>query len=254
VASSTVDIERAGRVAVVRLARPHRANAVNVQMLLDLRDALGELEADDAVRVLVVTGAGRHFCGGWDLTETAPVPVGLDINTCFGLVTKPLIAALNGSAMGGGCEIALACDVRFAAAHASIGLPEIKFGELPAAGGTVRLARIVGASSAKRMILTGEPLTAEQAHRIGLVDTVSLQDVLSDALELATTIAARALYATRAAKLLVDHSADRDQASALAYEKQVVATMASPEQRAAARQDAVQGNGTYARIFASEPA
>jgi hypothetical protein len=162
---ATVQSEQTGRVAVVRFARPERANAVNVQMLLDLRDALSELEADDEVRVVVVTGAGRHFCGGWDLTETAPVPPGLDINTCFGLVTKPLIAALNGGAMDGDCEIALACDYRFAAAHATIGLPEIMFRELPAAGGTVRLSRVVGPSAAKRLILTGEPLTAEQAHR-----------------------------------------------------------------------------------------
>lgn len=250
----TVETERIGRVAVVRLARPERANAVNVQMLLELRDVLGDLEADDDVRVLVVTGAGRHFCSGWDLTETAPVPPGLDINTCFGLVTKPVVAALNGAAMGGGCEIALACDYRLAVTHAAIGLPEIRFGELPAAGGTVRLARVVGASTAKRMILSGEPLTAEQAHGAGLVDVLCPDDVLVDALDLASTIASRALYATRVAKLLVDRSADLDEGTALAYEKQVVATMATPQQRAAARDEAVRTNATYARIFAEEPA
>jgi len=254
VGRSTVQTERVGRVAVVRLARPERANAVNIQMLLDLRDVLGELEGDDEVRALVLTGAGRQFCGGWDLTETAPVPPGLDINTCFGLVSKPLLAALNGAAMGGGCEMALACDYRFAATHSMIGLPEIKFGELPAAGGTVRLARVVGASAAKRLIFTGEPLTAEQALRAGLVDVVCPGDVLADALELAATIASRALYATRAAKLLVDRSAHLDEGAALAYERQVVATMASPEQRSAAREEAVRDNSTYARIFAGDPA
>lgn len=236
--------------AVVTLDRPARANALDVALLLELQATLQQVQSDDRVQVVVLTGAGRHFSAGWDLTETAAVPAGAGFNDSLGAVTKPLVAAVNGAAMGGGCEIALACDFRFASGNATFGLPEIRFGELPAGGGTARLARVVGASRAKRLIMIGEPLDAEQAREIGLVDEVCAPaELMGEVLHFAGRLAERAPYALRAAKLLVDRSVESDLAVALAHEQQVTAAMATGAERAEARAQAAQQSGTYSRIF-----
>ena len=177
----TVLVERRGAIALLTLNRPDQANALDATMLAELADAESTLAGDESVRVLVVTGAGRHFCGGVDLRAAAiesPWKPGVHIG--FDLLSQPIICAINGSARGGRCEIALACDFRIMAATATIGLPEAQFGALPYGGGTARLARIVGVSAAKRMIMTGEPLDSAGALRIGLIDEIAEpQDVLS---------------------------------------------------------------------------
>lgn len=246
----TISLARHGATAVIALDRPQRANTLNVALLLELQTTLQRLQSDDQVRVVVLTGAGRHFCGGWDLTETTAVPDGAGFNTSLGAVSKPLIAAVNGAAMGGGCEIALACDFRLASDDATLALPEIRFGELPAGGGTARLAGVVGTSIAKRLIMTGEALTAEQARQVGLVDsTYPAAELMSQVLQFAGRLAERAPYAVRAAKQLIDRSVETDLATALVHEQHVTAAMATPQQRADARAHAAQSSGTYSRIF-----
>ena len=250
---ATVLVEQRGHVAIVTLNRPERANTIDDVLQQDLREAMVRLANDRSTRAIVVTGAGRHFCGGADLRATRNGPAfvpGYSID--FDWVPQPVIAAINGAAMGGGCEIALACDVRIIATTASIGLPEIRFGELPAGGGTARLPRVVGLSNAKRLIMTGEAVDAGQALAMGLVDEVAEpEDLLTAALRLAETLAARAPYAVRAAKFLLNRALDTELAPAMALELRVVATMATADERAEARAEAAAGTETYAKIFSA---
>jgi enoyl-CoA hydratase len=245
----TIEISRKGAVATLLLNRPARANTLTAELMNELHEAQGQLERDADVRAVIVSGAGSNFCGGRDLQDSEnPAPgVALD----FALLGKPVIAALNGAALGGGCELALACDFRLASSSASIGLPEIRFGELPAGGGTARLARVVGLSTAKRLMMTGVLVPAHEALKIGLVDSVhEPDDLLPAAHELADKLAAAEPYAIRAAKLLLDRSIETDLSTALAFERQVTLTMATPAERHEARMRAAASNPTYARIFA----
>ncbi len=251
----TVLVERRGATAVLTLNRPHAANAINAAMFDELAAAERALAADGEVRAVVVTGAGRHFCGGVDLSAAmteSPWKPGVRLG--FDLIPQPIVAAINGAAMGGGCEQALACDFRIMASTATIGLPEVQFGELPLGGGTARLARIVGVSVAKRMIMLGEPLDASSALACGLVDQVVEPDeVLPAALALADRLAELAPYAVQLAKRLIDRSVETDLAAALAAERQMVPSMATREQRAEARRRAAERSAVYARLFKPDP-
>jgi enoyl-CoA hydratase/carnithine racemase len=161
-----------------------------------------------------------------------------------------VIAAINGPALGGGCELALTCDFRIMAADATIGLPEIRFGALPRGGGTARLPRLVGLSPAKRMIMTGEPLTATRALQIGLVDEVCEPGALTARVhDLASRLARAPDYALRTAKHLLDSAMTSDLPVALAREREVTRTMATREQRREARRLAAAREPAYARIF-----
>lgn len=252
---SPVLVERVGAVAVVTLHRAERANAITARMLAELAAVERAIAADDGVRAVVLTGAGRHFCAGVDLEEAqreSPWRPGVRIG--FDLVPQPVIAAVNGAAMGGGCELALACDLRIVADTARLGLPEVQFGELPLGGGTARLARLVGPSRAKRMILTGEAIDAATAERWGLADeVVPVDDVVPAALAMAERIAAHAPYAVRLGKLLVDRSVDSDLASALDLERRLVPGMASAAEREHARREAAERSPVYRRLFGERP-
>lgn len=250
----TVLVEHHGPVAVLTLNRPTAANAIDPAMFAELAAAERSLAADASVRAVVVTGAGRHFCAGVDLSAaTTESPWKPGVRLGFDLIPQPIVAAINGAAMGGGCEQALACDFRIMAATARIGLPEIQFGELPLGGGTARLARIVGVSMAKRMIMLGQPLDAPAALACGLVDeVVEPPDLLPAALALAAQLAELAPYAVQLAKHLVDRSVETDLAAALELERRMVPTMATSEQRAEARRAAALRSPVYARLFAAD--
>jgi enoyl-CoA hydratase len=201
-------VDRDGAVAVVTINRPKVLNALNSSTLDELRHAALDLKRDDSVRVVILTGAGeKAFVAGADINELAvQTPVSgrdlalaaqhvLDLIENLG---KPVIAAINGFALGGGCELAMACTLRLAADTARLGQPEINLGLLPGYAGTQRLPRLVGKGRAMEMILTGAPITAAEAERIGLVNrVVPAGQLMAAARTLAATLAAQAPVAMR---------------------------------------------------------
>lgn len=203
--------ERRGQVGVITLNRPEALNAVNAALAQLVGAALEELAADPALRVGVITGAGRAFCAGMDLKAfAAGESVAVPDHPEWGFagltghyVSKPLIAAVNGVAMGGGAEIALACDLAVMSADAWLGLPEVARGLVPAAGGAVRLPRLIPRRFALEAMLTGDPIDAERALALGLVNrVVPAGHVLESAVELAERIAGNAPLAVQATKRL----------------------------------------------------
>lgn len=206
-----------GPVTTITLDRPEAANALDRTTLYALREAIWGIETDLDVRAVIVTGAGdRAFCAGADLKERATMSVDevrdyittiRDTITSVERLPQPVIAAINGSAFGGGCELALACDVRVMAEGAWIGLTETGLGIIPGGGGTQRLPRIVGRARALEMIATARRIDADEALRIGLVNEV-VPDVGLRARELADIVAANAPVAVRAAKEAVIRGSD----------------------------------------------
>jgi enoyl-CoA hydratase len=204
-------------VATVTIDREGALNALNVETLTELRDRLRELADDNDVRVVVVTGAGeKAFVAGADIKYMSALEpeqakawgaLGHDAARLLETMPKPAIAAINGFALGGGCELALACDVRYASSRAKLGQPEINLGIVPGWGGTQRLARVCGVGVAKELILTGRTIDAEEALRIGLVTAIA-DPVLDKALETARELAAKSPVALALAKRLVNLAPD----------------------------------------------
>ncbi|GIW72130.1 MAG: enoyl-CoA hydratase [Planctomycetota bacterium] len=204
-------VEDHGPVRRITINRPEKLNALNRQVLLELRRAFEEADAEAAVRAVILTGAGeRAFVAGADIAELARLgPEGAKEQTLLGqrilrqieMMNKPVIAAINGYALGGGCELALACHLRVAAATAKIGLPEVKLGLIPGYGGTQRLPRLIGGARALELILQGEPIGADKALQWGLVNRVapSAAETVRVAEELLRPILARAPLAVGAA-------------------------------------------------------
>ena len=200
-------------VAVVTIDREDALNALDVETLTELRDRLRELAADGEVRAVVLTGAGeRAFAAGADIKYMSGLDVdgalawgalGHEVARLLETMEKPTIAAINGFALGGGCELALACDVRYCSPRAKLGQPEINLGIVPGWGGTQRLARAVGAGLAKELIFTGRLVAADEALRVGLVQAVG-DPVLEHAFATARLVAAKSPAALRAAKALVN--------------------------------------------------
>jgi enoyl-CoA hydratase len=196
-------------------------NALDVETLSELRGRLTELREDDSMRVIVLTGAGdRAFAAGADIKYMSGLSVeeakewgglGHQVGQLLETAPKASIAAVNGFALGGGCELALACDLRYAASTAKLGQPEINLGIFPGWGGTQRLARVCGIGVAKDLILTGRVVDAEEAHRIGLVNGVfEPGELIEKTLEVARTIASKGPLAISAAKVAVNHALQGD--------------------------------------------
>ncbi len=196
----TIRVEREKNVAWIILNRPHRLNALNDVMMEELGDILNIVDDDPGVRCVIITGEGdRAFSVGADITlfpkatPTMANTFSLKGQKVFSLIeemSKPVIAAINGYALGGGLELALACDFRVAAEHAELGSPEINIGIIPGWGGTQRLVRIVGLSNAKRLVMLGERISAEDAFKMGLVDkVVPYERLREETLNLATKLA-----------------------------------------------------------------
>ena len=251
-----LNLDRSSGIAILTLNRPERANAVDTQCDLEIGAAMDALQADGSTRALIITGAGRHFCAGVDLRERGGTEGGQSTDNARIIYSRlaelplPVIAAINGACMGGGCEIALRCDVRIMAEGATIGLPEIRFGSLPARGGTQLLSRLIGPSRAKELIFSGRHLSAREAEQWGLVNYVVPPDqLMSRARELAAEFVQRAAYALAAAKFLINRSLDTDVETGLRLERQVLNTMATPEEREAERARAAAGQDTYRKIF-----
>lgn len=256
-----IRIERSGAIATIVLDRPARANTINLQLTIDFNDALDELAADREVMCILVTGAGsKHFCGGADLREIEDMitdegitgDIRRDFVSHIEEVSKPVIAVINGAAMGGGCEIALACDFRIMAEDAKIGLPEIRFGALPGAGGTQRLPRLIGLAKAKELILLGASLTAREALDLGLVTMVAPNGELEQSVnELVGRLVDKAPYALAAGKALLNRSLDLSLAEGLAIERTTVRDMGSKEDREEFRKLSAANDAVYAGIFSS---
>jgi enoyl-CoA hydratase len=206
----TILVERRGAVAIVTINRPEKRNALNIQTRAEGAAVLDELRADDSVRVAVLTGAGdKAFIAGADIAEFAErtaiqqreVMLDRSLFNAIDTFPKPIIAMVNGYCLGGGCEVALACDLRVASDKASFGQPEINLGIIPGGGGTQRLTRLVGEGKAMEMILSGEIINAETAFTIGLVNHVVPADQLqARTMEIANRIAEKSPVALRLAK------------------------------------------------------
>ena len=217
------------RTALVRLNRPKQLNALNGPTMDALCAALEELDRDDAVRAIVVTGSERAFAAGADIGEMASAtPIDMLVSNRIGQwdrvrrISKPVIAAVNGWCLGGGCELAMALDLIVAGEGAKFGQPEIGIGIIPGAGGTQRLTRAVGKSKAMAMILTGEPISARDAEAAGLVARVTQDELcVEDSLALAAVIASKSPLALRLAKEAVNAAYEMSLTDALAHERRL---------------------------------
>ncbi|MGH2429618.1 MAG: enoyl-CoA hydratase-related protein [Candidatus Limnocylindria bacterium] len=217
------------RTALVRLNRPKQLNALNAAVMDALCDALEGLDRDETVRAIVVTGDERAFAAGADIGEMAgATPVDMLTSNRIGQwdrvrkIAKPVIAAVNGWALGGGCELAMTLDLIVAGEGARFGQPEINIGVIPGAGGTQRLTRAIGKSKAMEMILTGEPITAREAERVGLVARVTQDELcVEDALTLAAKVAEKSPIALRLAKEAINAAYEMDLTDALAHERRL---------------------------------
>lgn len=213
--------------AVIQLNRPEVLNAINVQLMIELVDALETLDKDDGVRCVILTGNEKVFAAGADIKEMADASamemLSRDQFARWDRIRKfkkPIIAAVSGFALGGGCEIAMTCDIIVASETARFGQPEINLGVIPGAGGTQRLTRAVGKAKAMEMVLTGKTITAEEAKQWGLVNkVVPVEYWLREAIDLAKEIAAKPPVAVRLAKEAVLKSFDTTIEGGLEYER-----------------------------------
>lgn len=227
-AYETILVEIEEGIATITLNRPEVLNALNSQVFIELGEACATLGVDDSVRVVIITGGEKVFAAGADIKQLASVNA-VDVATSdrpsiksFNIIenlNKPVIAAIAGYALGGGCELTLVADVRIAAENAQFGLPEIKLGILPGAGGTQRLPRLIGAGKAKEMIFSGDFISAEEALRVGLVNkVVPAEQLLIEAKKMAKRFAARGAVAIQMAKTCINEGLRMDLDRGLQYE------------------------------------
>jgi enoyl-CoA hydratase len=237
-----VSLERSGHIARLTLRRPGAQNAMNGAVLRDLAEACEAISVDEEAWVVVLSAEGDTFCAGWDKTalegaspaEMARAQAGEgDLFACLAELARPVVCAVNGDALSAGLELALACDVRLAAEGARIGLPEVSMGLLPMAGGTQRLARLVGRGKALEMILSGKVVDAAEALTIGLVSVVSPRDRLAAESEaVAERIAERGPLAVRYVKEAVNRGLEMPLEQALRYETDLTVILQTTEDRA----------------------
>jgi enoyl-CoA hydratase len=227
--AQNVLIETHGRVGLIRLNRPQSLNALNATLMSELADAIDRFDSDDGIGCIVIIGSDKAFAAGADIKEM----VGKTFTEAFvgdfaadwhrvAAARKPVIAAVSGFALGGGCELALQCDIVIAADNAKFGQPEIKLGVIPGIGGTQRLTRAVGKAKAMDLILSGRMMDAEEAERSGLVARiVPLQGLRQEALKVAETIASMSLPSVMAAKEAVNAALETSLAEGIRFERRV---------------------------------
>jgi enoyl-CoA hydratase len=235
----TILVDRDGRVGVITLNRPQALNALNSQMMNDVTSAATAFDADAGIGAIVITGSAKAFAAGADIKEMSSLKFADVFDGDFfapwaGLaaVRTPTIAAVAGHALGGGCELAMMCDVIIAADTAKFGQPEIKLGVLPGMGGSQRLTRAIGKAKAMDLILTGRTIDAAEAERAGLVSrVVPADDLLTEAKAVATTISQLSRSATRMAKEAVNRAFETTLAEGLLYERRLFhSTFATDDQ------------------------
>lgn len=218
-----------GAVAIVKMNRPKALNALNSETLTELSEIFRSLENNDAVSVIVITGEGKAFVAGADISEMAELSaeaarnfarLGQNVFTQIERCVKPVIAAVNGFALGGGCELSLACDLRLASENAKFGQPETGLGITPGFAGTQRLPKAVGVAKAKELIYTSAVIGAEEALRIGLVNHVyPLEQLMEEAMKMAAKIAGNGQLAVRYSKASIDTGLNMNAAAGSAIEE-----------------------------------
>jgi enoyl-CoA hydratase len=241
----TILFYKDGHTGVLQLNRPEQMNAISLRMRSEIEQVLEEASIDSEIRALILTGGEKVFCSGADIKEKPGIIQKLDENKMYRILTrrkivhslieefeKPVIAAVSGLALGGGCELALACDLRIASESAKFGLTEINFGTLPSGGGTQRLPRLVGMARAKEMIYTAVVIDAKEAYTIGLVNrVVKIESLMAEAQVLAKKIAEKSPLAIKMAKFAINKGMQVDLNSGLDYEAQCVTVLHSTEDR-----------------------
>ncbi len=238
---STLQVSREQSALTVTINRPEVRNALSPQVFEELYLVMAEIAYDKEIRVVIITGAGgKAFASGADirsLNERATLDAlkskAQDVLVAIENLDKPVIAAIDGYALGGGCELALACDIRIATKKSKLGQPEVNLGIIPGMGGTQRLQRVVGIGKAKELIFTGDILSAEQALAIGLLNTVAedADDLQRKAIEMAEKIAAKGPQAVSLAKMAINTGADTDIHSGLLFEKMAQTVAFSTQDR-----------------------
>jgi enoyl-CoA hydratase len=233
-------VEKSEKVGLVKINRPDVYNAVNVEAILELEHAMQDFDKDNEIRVIIVTGEGKAFVSGSDISRLAEMDsiqareysqVGQRVLSFIENMEKPVLAAVNGFALGSGCELAMACDIRIASEKAKFGQPEVKLGLIPGHAGTQRLARLVGVAKAKEMIFTGDVVDAAEALRIGLVNKVVAPEVLMDeAKSMAKKIIDVGPTAVRIAKTVINRGIDANLTTANAVETEAFSILFSTDE------------------------
>jgi len=256
VAYETIGYERENGVGIITLNRPERRNALNLVLFREMTRLLDEIAADEEVRVVIITGGEKCFSAGGDLKEIKGggtsdpdfLPAARATFKKIENFDKPVIAAINGYCVAGGCEMAISCDLRVAGEDASFGVSEIRFGALAFGGATQRLPRLIGIGKAKEMHYTGDPIDAQEAYRIGLINRlVPPESVMDEARKLANTLVQRSPVALKMAKFLINAGMRVDLNTAMEYETEVSKNLFGSFQQEA--QKAAEREGVYKKIF-----
>ncbi|GCD08658.1 short-chain-enoyl-CoA hydratase [Clostridium tagluense] len=226
-----VFFQKEDKVAVITISRPKALNALNTETLKELELAIDEIANDDQIYAVIITGAGKAFVAGADISEMKDLDamggrkfgnLGNSVFRKLETLEKPVIAAVNGFALGGGCELSMACDIRIASSKAKFGQPEAGLGITPGFGGTQRLARLVGTGMAKQLLFTAEIINAEEALRIGLVNkVVEPENLIEEAKLLAKKIVSNAPIAVKLCKTAINRGMQMDIDTALIYEAEI---------------------------------
>jgi enoyl-CoA hydratase len=230
-------VQKKDGIASITINRPEVLNALNMVTRSEFQNAMNEIQKDSDIRVVVITGIGRSFIAGSDINELSETKV-LDARNIMRLgeivdnCEKPVIAVVNGFALGGGCEIAMACDIVISSEKAKFGQPEINLGIIPGGGGTQRLPRLVGVHKAKELIFTGDIIDAKDAERIGLVNkVVSAEELDTVAREIAEKIASKSPVAIKLAKAAINGGLRTNLETGLAYEKELYSLALSTQDK-----------------------
>ncbi len=239
-AYKNIKIETDGKIGIIKMNRPEVLNAVNVETMLELENAVNELNDNKDIFVVIITGEGKAFVSGSDISRLAEMDtimarnyshVGQRVLSFIQNIEKPIIAAVNGYALGSGCELAMACDIRIASDKAKFGQPEVKLGLIPGHAGTQRLARLVGVGKAKELIFTGDIIDAHEALRIGLVNKVVAPDELfEEAKNIAKRIIDVGRTAVRVAKTVINRGIDTNLIAASSNEMEAFSCLFSTEE------------------------
>ncbi len=238
---TTILYEKSEYIGTIILNRPKSMNALNSTLLVELSRVFNDIAKDNEVKVVIIAGSEKFFAAGADITEIANIGTPADAYDYLKTADvfrkledfeKPIIALIRGLALGGGCELAMACDLRIAAENAVFGQPEICIGVIPGGGGTQRLPRLIGVTKAKELLYTGDTIDAQEAYRVGLVNkVVPVASAMDEARKIALKIARQPGIALRATKLAVNGGMNMDIKSAMAYEARCFEILFSTKDR-----------------------